>query len=131
MNDTNNYTLRVNLTSTVYNGPSTQIAKGNGSLFIYTSGSNYGVTQSVGTASWVQVPTGSLTNTNLDYVFLQNTETASLYNVDVGVINGSTVYAFSTMYPQDFLVLPASSSAIYYMKSTLSASVVNVVLTER
>jgi hypothetical protein len=129
MANVNNYALRANLTSTVYSGPSTIAAIGNGSAVVNTTGSNNGITQSIAAGTWTNLTTGSVTDTA--YMFLQNAMTASTtaslldawYNIDIGT--GTT--AFASLAPQEFLLLPPTNS-VYVARAANSASILTIVM---
>ena len=125
MTNTSNYTLRTNLTSTVYVGPATYVATGDGSLVVNTSGSNNGLTQSIVSGSWIQVNTGSCTN--IAYVYLQNAETSSI-NIAIGVSSGGATASFASLGPLEFMVLPPTSSVVFAAQSYPSQSLVRGIL---
>lgn len=122
---TSNYTLRTNLTSTVYSGPATYIATGDGSTVVNTTGSNNGISQSIVSGSWVQINTGSCTN--LAYVYFQNMETSSNW-IDIGIPVGTTTASIAALGPLEFMVLPPTASEVFYAKSRPSQSFASALL---
>jgi hypothetical protein len=121
----NQYIVKGNLTANYYSGPTTTTVAGNQSIVSVMTGSVNGISQSIALNTWTAINTGSVVNPS--YVYFQNAETAS-YNIDIGIKTGATTASFATLKPLDFVLLKASSSAVYYAKATVSASVLNVVM---